>query len=926
MKRHHPFWIAGCIFLFGCAHAPVNNEGKVGTNVKIQEDKLENGLKILVLEDHSAPVVAVQVWYRVGSRNEHIGIRGLAHLVEHMLFKGSENVGPEDHARIIDAVGGQENAFTSEDTTAYHDTVPSDRLSLAMELEAERMYKAKLDETHFFKEREVVKEEIRMSLQNNPIGALFDKFRTVAYSVHPYNWTPGGTLEDLDQMTLTQLKAFYKTYYAPNNAVLIVTGDTNLGAVRDLATKFFGPIPSQAVPPAVTSVEPEQKSFRREDMRFPTQLPIVIAGYKTPEAMNQDMAALEVVQRILGDGKSSRLHQAMVRKTQLAVFAEAWNQRMYDPGLFMLIAGFTPDKQSKEVEDTLIGEVDRLGKEGPTAEELSKAKNKLTAEYVFKLVSIENLGFEIGDAELVERDYRHFLEGAAPYESVTAKDVERVIKKYLNRDRLTVSVLLPPREDETVEKSAPTTVEQANRDTASWPTAERFLKPGMPSSDPIALPPITRKTLSNGLKVMVVERHEQPVVYFSMVLPGGTFVEPKGKAGLSDLLCEMLTQGTNHRSADQIATEVDGLGGTLSASAAVEGLYVSGRFLKRDFDKGLDLFSDVVLHPTFSADELEKARPQKEGSVRMVKDQPIPMAIENLRYLIFGYDHPRGRPASLETVKAIKAADLVAAYQSAFQPQVSLLAVTGDVDSEKVIAALEKAFSSWKKTGEGIQYSADPSEVKGRLVRLVDKPDLTQSTVAVGNLAIQRKDPDYFPLVLGNYSLGGGGFSSRLMKNIRSKGGKTYGVGSNFSAGRTRGAFVIYSFTRNSETGNILKMVLDEIEAILKDGVTEEELLAAKNNLSGGYPLALQTPDGLADELIMAEFFGQGEDWVRSFRSRINAPTLADVKSALRRHLDVKNLAMVVVGKASEIIDQLKTFGTPKQLEYLDPVPDEERH
>lgn len=402
----------------------LEEEGQPAGKVAIQEGKLENGMKILFMQDESAPVVTVQVWYRVGSRNERKGIRGIAHLTEHMMFKGSENVAPEEHARIIDSVGGTENAFTSEDATAYYDTVPADRMELAMELEAERMVRLKLDETHFYKEREVVKEEIRNAQQNNPIGALFEKFRKVAYKQHPYNWTVGGTLEDLDNTKLADVRTFHQSYYAPNNAVLIVVGDTTYDDVLKMAQKYFGPIAAQKPPPKVTAVEPEQKEFRREEIRHPTRLPIVIGGYKVPEAAHQDAAVLEVIQYILGGGKSARIHKKLVRERKLAMFAGAWNWKMRDPGLFVVFAAFMPMVPSKAVEEALIEEVNRLGQEGPTPEELAKAKNQLAAAHVFKLTSMQYVGFEIGMAELVERDYKNFLKGADPYMQIAAEDVK----------------------------------------------------------------------------------------------------------------------------------------------------------------------------------------------------------------------------------------------------------------------------------------------------------------------------------------------------------------------------------------------------------------------------------------------------------------------------------------------------------------------
>jgi zinc protease len=897
----------------------------VASTVNIREQTLPNGLLLLMLEDHSAPVVTVQVWYRVGSRNEHVGIRGLAHLLEHMMFKGSTNVGPEEHARIIDAIGGRENAFTSEDATAYFDTVPSDWLSLALELEAERMQHARLDSTHFFKEREVVKEEIRRSQQNNPVGALLDRFRQVAFKIHPYNWTPGGTLADLDRISLPDLQAFYRTYYVPNNAVLIVVGDTTVAQVQKLAQQHFGSIPRQPDPPVVDVVEPNQTEYRHEVLRFPTQLPFLIGGYKVPEAAHQDSKVLEVISNLLCSGKSSRLHQVLVRQLQLAIFAGAWNSKQLDPGLFVVLAGFTPDKSPDQVEAALLTEIERLSGGELSKDELEKVKTQLLSEYIFKLTSIEQQGFEIGSAECIEKSYHRFLEGADQYQQVNQQDVRRVTVQYLNRNRLTTALLLSPESDEDIRKEAATRVEEAERETASWPTAERLLQPGGPSGAPIELPRVDTAVLSNALKLQVVERHEQPVVHFNLIGVGGEVAVPPGKAGLTSLLTEMLTQGTRTRTADQIAAEVDALGGSLSAWKDDEYIRLQGRFLKRDLAKGLELFSDVALQPTFPADELEKTRPQVEGGIRMKRDQPYSLAVEHLRYMVYGYQDPRGRPASLETAHNVAAEDLARVYRQTVQPQGALLSIVGDITHDEIADLVGEAFATWSTTAAVPKLMPDPTYRRGRAIRLIDKPDLTQATLVVGHLGINRTDPDYLPLILGNYALGGGGFSSRLMKNLRSKSGKTYGVGSSFVTGRKRGLFIAQTFTRSSETAATLEMLIAEIDSVRNQGISASELLAAKNNLAGSYTLRLQPPEGVAQELLMADFYGLPKDWVRCYRQRVVAPSLEEVNAALKRHLRPQDLTLVVVGKADEIGKQLQSFGAVTKISYLEAVPDEER-
>ncbi len=892
----------------------------------IREGTLRNGLKILVLEDMNSPVVTVQLWYRTGSRNELEGKRGIAHLLEHMMFRGSEDVGPEDHSRIVNAVGGIENAATSDDATFYYETVPSDRLALIMELEAERMNRLKLDEKYFYKEREVVKEELRKRNQNNPTDALFERFRLLAYQKHPYRLGPIGTMEDLDAITIEDLETFYRQNYVPNNAVLIVVGGASFDSVMQSADDFFGSLPRGELVHMPILPEPEQMVFRREVLRFPTQLPVVIGGYKIPQADSPDSVALDIVQMIFGGGESCRLYKRLVRDTQLAVFAGAWNWKMRDPGVFIVFAGFLPSIPPEKVETTLLEEIEDLAAKGPTDEEIQKAKSQLSANYIFKLTAISKLGYAIGEAEVVEGDYHRFLDRVDAYQRVTKNQIKRCVETYLAHDRLTVASLLPSNETDELEKSTGVVHRQAEEKLEAWNTHQRFTRIEGASIDPIALPVIHRKVLSNGLKVMFVERHEQPVVYFDLIVPGGNLFDPVGMAGLTDMLARMLTGGTTKRNAEQIAHQTDSLGGILHASAAMEYFSVQGQFLKKDCATGLDLFADIILDSSFPEAELVNVKLEHEASVRMGRDQPTSLAFDTLNYLIYGYNHPRGRSASVDTVKAVEVSDLQSVYQKYFRPSSSILCITGDITPDEMDDLGLSAFESWTDPDLTAWKPPDnPVKRRGVTVRIVDKPDLTQSTIAIGHLGISRYDPDYFNLLLGNYILGSGGFSSRLVQAVRSRGGKTYSAGSWFSTGKGKGPFGAYTFTRNSETESTLAILLEEIRKIKTSGITAKELQAAKDHILGSYALKFETPHGVAEQLLSAEFFSFGQDYVRNYRSFVSAPTLDNVNHALQKHLDPENLVVVVVGNAKEITSQLSDLGSWTKVHFLDPIPDEER-
>ncbi len=415
----------------------------ISPKVDVTSWDLPNGLHVLFLADHKAPVATVQIFYHVGSKDEHVGIRGVAHMFEHMMFKGSEHVAPEEHARLLKEVGGQTNAFTTEDVTAFHDTVPPSYIGFAMELEADRMRHLKLFPETINSERKVVEEEKRLRVDNNPIGKAIERFRMLAYTKHPYNWTAIGTIEDLEKVTPADCQTFYDTYYQPNNATLIVAGDVAEADVRKLVEQYFGGVARGPEPARVKIVEPAQTSERKETLQLEVQVPVVVGGYHVPRASDADVPALEVLATVLSAGDSSRLHQRLVRTDHLAIAAGGLVESMEDSGLFLAYAAYLPDRDPAKVRDALFEEIARARDHGISAEELDKAKNQLAAGFVFGLQTVDGIATELGEYQYVHGDWREFGKGAARYLAVTAADVTRVARKYLVDGNLTLLTLQP---------------------------------------------------------------------------------------------------------------------------------------------------------------------------------------------------------------------------------------------------------------------------------------------------------------------------------------------------------------------------------------------------------------------------------------------------------------------------------------------------
>jgi zinc protease len=414
-----------------------------GQEMKVTETVLPNGLKVLLKEEHKSPVVTFQIWYRVGARNERLGKTGMSHLLEHMMFKGSKKYGPKQFSQIVQRNGGNDNAFTSKDYTAYFENFAADRLEIAMDLESDRMQNLLLDPKEFLSERDVVKEERRMRYEDDPTQTMVEQMMATAFSAHPYQWPVIGWMADLGNLTRDDLYHYYKTYYAPNNATIVIVGDFDPKKILPLVQKYFGGIPRGPEVPKVGAVEPKQLGEKRVTVKREAELPAVFAGYKVPTLKDADAYALNVLQVILSSGKSSRLYKSLVYDKQIALYAGGdYDDVSTDPNLFYVYAGVMPGKATDEVEKALYSEIERLKTEPVTDEELQKAKNQVEASFIMGQDSVFYQAMLLGQFETVA-DWRLFGKYVAGVQAVKKDNVQQVAKKYFTEDNRTVGILVP---------------------------------------------------------------------------------------------------------------------------------------------------------------------------------------------------------------------------------------------------------------------------------------------------------------------------------------------------------------------------------------------------------------------------------------------------------------------------------------------------
>ena len=418
-------------------------ETSFALDLKVTEKVLPNGLKVLLKEEHKAPVVTFQIWYKVGSRNEKLGTTGISHLLEHMMFKGTKKYGPKQFSRTVQRNGGNDNAFTGKDYTAYFENFASDRIAISLELESDRMRNLLLDPKEFLSEREVVKEERRMRTDDDPTNTMVEQMTAAAFIAHPYQWPVIGWMADIGNITPDDLAEHYHRYYAPNNATIVVVGDFDTKTLLPLIEQYFGQIPRGPAVPVVGAVEPRQLGERRIIVKRQAELPAVFAGYHTPDIKHEDSFALEVLQGILSSGKSSRLYKALVYEKQLALYAGGdYDNVANDPKLFYVYAGVMPGKTTDEVEKALYAEIEKLKTTPVADEELQKAKNQIESSFIMGQDSIFYQAMLLGQFETVAnwRMLEHYVENVR---AVTKDDVMRVARRYFTEDNRTVGILVP---------------------------------------------------------------------------------------------------------------------------------------------------------------------------------------------------------------------------------------------------------------------------------------------------------------------------------------------------------------------------------------------------------------------------------------------------------------------------------------------------
>ena len=882
--------LAACGTAFAAAPAP-----KEIPDIPYELLKLDNGLEVILHEDHSTPIVGVNIWYHVGSKNERVGRSGFAHLFEHMMFQGSKHQDAE-YFGAIQGVGGTLNGSTNEDRTNYWDIVPSDELERVLLIEADRMgwllpamTQQKLDNQMM-----VVRNERREG-EGEPYGAYWLNFNENFYPKgHPYDHSVIGIHEDLEAATLDDVKDFFRSYYTPNNATLCIAGDFNHAEAKAWVQKYFGEIPPG---PPVDEVEvwvPEWTQEKRVRYEDRVQLPRFYMSWHTPPTFAEGDSELGLAAKILGQGRTSRLYRRLVHEEKLAqeVFASQMSQQI--SSVFLIDVTLRPNVEIAQVEKAVNEELEKFASSGPTKEELQRAKNDFESGFVRSLQRIGSWG---GKNDLLNR-YNHYAGTPGyyrtEYESYMRPSesvVQHTFARWIGKGRMVVEIH-PFAE---YAATAPADVDRT-----------KFPKSG---KDPeFTVPPLERTTTPSGIKLAVMEHKELPLVRVDLVFRSGGAADPAGKSGLCDVSAGMLLEGTKKRDKFAFESALESMGTELHYSCFGDGTTFSMTALKKHLDKSLALFAEAMIEPAFNAAEFNDDKERRLLDLAREGEDPYTLTSKVTRRVIYGTDHPYANFASgtVASVQSLTVEDARRFAAKHFTPGNATMIVVGDVELDSFTSSVERAFARWEGDAPSVVSIPDPTPRSSRVVYLVDKPGDTQSTISIAHTGLPRNNPDWEKLFVANHPFGGS-FMSRLNLNLREDKGYSYGVRATMSQTRGTPVYSLGGRVQTDATAPSITEFLKEYEQLTgKRPLTAEELAFSKGAITKGYSRDFETVGQIAGALSNQVIYGLPDDHLVQYPKKIEAVDVKTANDMAKKYFHPSQVAIIVVGDLAKIEEPVR--------------------
>jgi zinc protease len=903
-------------------------------NISYEKFTMPNGLQVILHQDHSDPVISYAIMYHVGSSRETPGRTGFAHLFEHLLFSGSENVPNGVFDRVIENAGGTNNGFTSRDVTTYFEIFPKNALEKIFWLESDRMgfFINSVTPRNLAIQQNVVQNEKRQGEDNSPYGFTNYVISKNLYPAsHPYSWTVIGEMEDLTNATVDDVRGFYENFYGPNNATLVLAGDFDPDTVKLLLDKYFGEIKPRGEVAARTAMPvtlSESKRLFHED-NF-ANVPEINLVWPVPENYTKDAYALNFLAEILARGKKAPMYKVLVKEKQLTSRVSAYNGAEELAGEFTISVTANEGRTLKEIEDAIHEAFTRFESEGFTDREVDRIKATMEKDFYQGLNSVMNKSIQIAFYNTFLNDPGFFEKDIENIKAVTREDILRVYETYIKGRPHIVTSFVPRGQPEMMaDNSVRATVNEEDITQASQvaiddigetavektPSAlDRTMEPPAGPEPEVRVPEVWRATLKNGIEVYGTENMELPLASMNIVIAGGALADDIAMPGVASMVAAVLPQGTRNKTPEELEEEIQLLGSSVYMRASSEEIVLSGSTLSRNFGKTVSLMKEMLLEPRWDTAEFRMAQSRTRNALIQSEARPASVASDRFMKLVYGPGHIFGYDirGTKESIEQITPEILKDFYARNFSPSVTSVYVAGNMSKEEVLEALRPLEDEWQG-GEVVfkSYELPPAPDKSQIY-FVDIPGSRQSVVYAGYLAMTRDNPDYVKADFANYRMGGA-FTSILNQILREQKGFTYGARSSFREMKNQAPFVISTSVRSDATLETMEIITGELRKY-REGISEEELQFIRNSMIRSNALRFETNDAMADMLLSIGKYGFSDDWVKKEEEVIRNMTVEDHKAITQKYFDPDRMYWVVVGDAATQMKQLEKVGFGKPV------------
>ena len=897
-------------------------------SIDYEKYELENGLNVVLHQDKSDPIVSVAIQYGVGSNREKKGRTGFAHLFEHMLFQESENVPQDQFFKTIQDVGGTLNGGTWQDGTVYYEVVPNNALETVLWLESDRMgfLINTVTESAFANQQEVVQNEKRQRVDNNPYGHtswVIDK--NLFPDGHPYSWQVIGELEDLQNATVEDVKEFYDKFYGPNNATLVIAGDFEEGNAKELVEKYFGEIKKrQEVEPLDiqnVTLEETKRLYHEDNFATAPQLNMV---WPTVEQYTDDAYALDFLGEILSDGKKAPLYRVLVEDMELASQPYAWNGSDQIAGKFRISVTANSGVDLDSVETGITKAFALFEEEGVKESDIERIKAGLETDFYNGISSVLGKSFQLAQYDVFTGDPGFIEDDIENIKAVTPADVMRVYDKYIKGKPFILTSFVPKGQveliaensekaevvEEEITENVETEIVDADVEIEKTPSKfDRSVAPEMGETPKLNIPESWTANLPNVMEVYGIVQDELPLVNFSLVIDGGHLLDDLSKNGVANLMSDIMMEGTATKTPLELEEAIDRLGASIRMYTTDESLVLRGNTLARNFDATMALVQEILLQPRWDEKEFARIKTSTINGIKRSDANPNVIANRVYNKMLYGENHPLAQPTSgtVTSVEAITIQDLKEYYAKYISPSVSRFHVVGDVSESEALAALEGLKENWEAKEVTIPEFPIKNDRDKASLYFVDVPNAKQSVINIGYIAMPRTDKDFYPAEVMNYKLGGS-FSGNVNLVLREEKGYTYGARSGFSGTKIPGTFTASSSVRTNTTGESVSIFKDEI-AKYKAGISEEDLAFTKNALIKSNARRFETQGSLLGMLQERSAYDLDPNYIAEEEATINNMTLEQHKELANKYLDESKMAYLIVGDAATQYQQFKDMG-----------------